>query len=170
MNRSRERCSLSRFAFSVGLIAVLAGVAGCAAPTGSAEAGPTADDGPVVTSSPTMTSATTVTDKESCDAFGDVTTITFNADLGLQDGRMAQQEHDGWYRLATRVLDRVPTSGTGTVSDTIAALKQAAPPIPLGTPGTTGFNTDEWNTAAAPLLEACNAAGSDLASEGFTGG
>lgn len=110
-----------------------------------------------------------VTDEESCEVFSDVSTILHNAMTGLRDGHMKQQEYDGWLRLATRVLDRIPTRGEGGVSDGIAALKAAAPAIPAGTTGTPSIGTPEWYNAA-PLADACSAAGYQIASEAFTGG
>ncbi len=62
-------------------------------------------------------------DEAVCTAYGDVMTILENADLGLDDGRMETQEQQGWYRLATRVLDRLPASGDGAVSQAIADLQ-----------------------------------------------
>lgn len=155
--------------FAVGMVVIIAGIAGCAAPASSADVSPDGEGTILVTTAP-VTPEAAVTDKESCEAFGDVLTITTNADADLHDGRMTQKEHDGWYRLATRVLDRVPTSGDGTVSDTITALKEAAPAIRSGALGKSGIGTDAWITAGDPLLQACTEAGSDLVSESFTGG
>jgi hypothetical protein len=73
--------------------------------------------------------AESTTDAESCTGFNDVLTITTNAEKGFLDARMAEQEQMGWYRLATRILSGVPTSGEGAVSDAIAALKSIAPEI-----------------------------------------
>ncbi|MCC2032676.1 hypothetical protein [Microbacterium allomyrinae] len=116
-----------------------------------------------------MSAPTKVTDQESCAAFDDVSTILQNAHMGLSSGRMSQQEYDGWLRLATRVLDRVPTSGEGAVSDGIAASKAAAPAIPLGTIAPPLIGGDAWNNAA-PLAAACTAAGYVFVVESWTGG
>ncbi|WP_309105230.1 hypothetical protein [Microbacterium sp.] len=111
-----------------------------------------------------------IIDATTCEAFGDVLTITFNADIARDEGRMQQQEHAGWHRLATRVLHRLPTTGDGAVSDAIAALRGAAPPIALGASGAARVGSDAWNEAFSALMTACEDAGSALASEGFTGG
>lgn len=110
-----------------------------------------------------------VTDEQSCEAFVDVSTILFNADVGLREGRMGRQEHTAWLRLATRVLDRIPIRGEGAVSDAILALKQAAPAIPAGAIGPTDIGTPEWYSAAE-LVDACSDAGYELSTEAFTGG
>ncbi len=136
--------------------------------TGCASAGETGTVSHAPASSAFPSSAV-VTDQESCEAFGDVSTILQNANIGLHDGRMTQQEYAGWLRLATRVLDRVPTSGKGAVSESIATLKELAPAIPAGTTGATGIGNAEWY-AAAPLADACSEAGAELSADSFTGG
>lgn len=115
-------------------------------------------------------SAAVISDATTCEAFGDVLTITSNADIARDEGRIEQVEHSGWYRLATRVLDRIPTTGEGAVNDVIVALRDAAPPIASGAAAAGGIGSTAWDEALAALLPACQAAGSDLAVEGFTGG
>ena len=111
-----------------------------------------------------------VTDAVTCTAFSDVLTITANADAGLRDGRMASQEQQGWYRLATRVLDRVPTSGAGVVNDAANALKDAAPIINLGKMSSSGIGSAEWNDGLDQLSFACTDVGFETAVQMFTGG
>lgn len=168
MNRSRARFATSRLAFAVGTVAIIAGITGCATAMAPADTVADATETAVATPSPTTRDAT-VTDEESCEVFTDVSTILQNATAGLHDERMTQQEYDGWLRLATRVLDRVPTRGEGAVSDAIDALKEAAPAVPAGTYGAASIGTPEWY-AAAPLAKACSAAGYQIFAEGFTGG
>jgi hypothetical protein len=144
-----------------GLIAPLAVcgalvLAGCVGTSATETGGPTSD-GPV-------------SDAVTCAAFGDVLTIVDNADAGLRDGRMEAQEQEGWYRLATRVLDRVPTSGDGAVSDAVLALRDIAPVISQGVVQPSGIQTDEWMSAQTRLVDACMGAGVDVAMEMFTGG
>lgn len=122
------------------------------------------------TRSETPTPAASVTDQATCQDFGDVLTIVANADVSLSEGRMAAQEHQGWYVLATRVLDRVPSRGEGAVSDALAALKKVAPATAQGVDGTQGLGTTEWDGATQALNSACAAAGSELAVVAFTGG
>lgn len=52
-------------------------------------------------------------------------TIVENADVALAEGRMAAQEHDGWYRLATRALQRLPSGGDGDVQTAIGDLQES---------------------------------------------
>jgi hypothetical protein len=111
-----------------------------------------------------------VTDAETCQAFGDVMTIIVNADVALKEGRMQAQEHEGWYVLATRVLNRVPTRGEGAVSDAVAALKQLAPASIQGVDGTSELGTQVWGNQTQALDSACAAAGTELAVSAFTGG
>jgi hypothetical protein len=122
------------------------------------------------TRSETPTPAASVTDKATCQDFGDVLTIIQNADVAVIGGRMQAQEQQGWYGLATRVLDRVPTRGEGAVSDAVAALKKVAPAAAQGVDGTQGIDTAEWGRDTQALDSACTAAGSQLAVIGFTGG
>jgi hypothetical protein len=106
-----------------------------------------------------------------CNAFGDVLTIVENADLGLADGRMEAQEHEGWYRLATRVLDRLPSTGDSAVHAAIAELQEIAPAVPSGA-GTepTGVRSPEWYDVEGALGAACDDLGVPLAINAFTGG
>ena len=130
--------------------------------------GCTADSAPAVSPTPSATASTT--DAVTCTAFGDVLTITANADAGLRDGRMATQEQQGWYRLATRVLDRVPTNGKSDVSEATAALREAAPVISLGAIASSGIGSAEWNDGLDKLSLACADAGAETAIAMFTGG
>lgn len=98
-------------------------------------------------------------------------TIVENVDLALSDGRMEQQEHDGWYALATRVLDRLPSAGSSAVHTAIGELQEIAPAIPSGA-GTapTGVRSPEWDEAVSALGTACDDAGAPLTISSFTGG
>lgn len=170
MMTSRHTATV-RLVFAAGVLAATASIAGCASPTTPAAAAPNVSETANATVEPTT--HPTVTDAQSCEEFSDVLTILHNAMVALNEGRMAKQEYDGWLRLATRVLDRIPTTGEGGVSDGIAALKAAAPTIPaetipVGTSGTP-IGTPDWYNAA-PLNDACNAAGYQLSAQGFTGG
>ena len=118
----------------------------------------------------TPASAASTTDAVTCTGFNDVLTIASNADAGLREGRMAAQEQEGWYRLATRVLDGVPTRGQGAVSEAAVALKHLAPAIDLGAMGTTGIGSAEWNSGLQELSDACAKADVETAIEMFTGG
>lgn len=106
-----------------------------------------------------------------CTAVGDVLTIVENADAGLAEGRMAAQEHDGWYQLATRVLDRLPAGGDSAVQAAVAALQDAAPTAPSGTSAeSTGVRSPAWSQAMTDLGTGCDAVGAPLAISVFTGG
>ncbi|KAA9148458.1 hypothetical protein F6B41_07935 [Microbacterium lushaniae] len=165
--RGPHRHSASWAGVVLGMAVIVAGITGCAAPAGLDA---TPDPSVTTTTPPTTVAAEdTIADQESCEAFSDVSTILQNATVGKLEKRMTQQEYDGWMRLATRVLDRVPTRGEGAVSDAITKLKEVAPAIPVGTGGAANIGTPEW-IAAAPLADACIAAGYPLHVEGFTGG
>lgn len=110
-------------------------------------------------------------DAATCVAFSDVMTIVENADLGLADGRMAEQERDGWYRLATRVLGRLPSGGDSAVQTAVGDLQAAAPAVAVGTfAESTGVGSPEWAQAQADLGDACEALGAPLTIAPFTGG
>lgn len=116
------------------------------------------------------TPAGSVTDEVTCTAFGDVLTIVGNVDVARREGRMEEPEQQGWYGLATRVLDRIPTRGEGAVSDAIGALQELAPATAQGVVGTPGFGTAEWIRGTQALASACADAGAETTVEGFTGG
>ena len=154
---------------------VMGGAAGCASTSSrgddtevSAQSTEVRDAGAL--DSGKSTASTSVTDAETCTAFGDVTTILANADTALAEQRMAKQEQQGWYRLATRVLHRVPTSGSGDVSDAVLALQEAVPVIALGAGYTAEFGSPEWRSGVEALIAACDRAGTELATAMFTGG
>lgn len=108
---------------------------------------------------------------ELCAQFGDVQTIVFNAGAAQRDGRMTQQEHDGWLRLAARVLSRIEADPSTDVGAAIAAAQAAAPAVPLGQ-ADEPFDplSSAWSGATAAVRDACAAAGAELVIEGFTGG
>jgi len=144
------------------VVIVLLALCGTLALTGCATG---ADAAPTETSA----SAVAATDEMTCAGFGDVLTITANADAGLRDGRMEEQEQQGWYRLATRVLDRVPVREEGAVSDAMVELKDAAPAIAIGVIETPGIGSAEWDSANQALGDACADVGGPSI-EMFTGG
>ncbi|MFH6690733.1 hypothetical protein QVL82_18150 [Cellulosimicrobium funkei] len=110
-------------------------------------------------------------DAATCVASSDVMTIVENADLGLADGRMAEQERDGWYELATRVLGRLPSGGDSAVQTAVGELQAAAPAVAVGTfAESTGVGSPEWSQAQADLGDACEALGAPLTIAPFTGG
>ncbi|NHT19422.1 hypothetical protein [Cellulomonas sp. IC4_254] len=123
---------------------------------------------------PAPTAATRDTaedDAAACAAFGDVLTIVENADVALAEGRMAAQEQQGWYQLATRVLGRLPADGGGAVQRAVSALQQAAPSVPSGAYAeSTGVGSPEWSQAATDLGTACDEIGAPPAITAFTGG
>ncbi len=109
-------------------------------------------------------------DEQSCAGMGDVLTILHNADAAVHDQRMGEREREGWYGLATRVLDRVPASSEGDISDALDAMKKAAPPVGIDGGATSTIGSEAWHAAGEDLREACEAAGYEYTTEGFTGG
>ncbi|MEV8027628.1 hypothetical protein [Cellulosimicrobium funkei] len=106
-----------------------------------------------------------------CAAYGDVLTIVENADLALAEGRMEPQEHDGWYQLATRVLDRLSSTGDSDVQRSIGQLKEVAPAVASGAfTDSTGVRSPEWDEAEGALGTACDDLGAPLVINTFTGG
>lgn len=108
---------------------------------------------------------------EICSALSDVMTIVDNADLGLADGRMAEQEREGWYQLATRVIDRIPPSADAVLSQGLADLRATTPPVAAGTKGPSeGIGSPAWHDALASVADTCAAADAELTVSSFTGG
>jgi hypothetical protein len=131
-----------------------------------------AADDPAVGAAPTPTEPerVAVTDKETCAGIGDIAAITFNTDMAVFQGRMTTEEQQNWYRMATRVLDRVPTSGAGSVSEAVTNLQTEFPPIAPGGMGATAIGTDKWDTAYSAVYDSCEKAGFTIETWGFTGG
>ena len=109
--------------------------------------------------------------EEACAQFGDVETIIGNAGSSLRDGRMQQQEYEGWLRVAARVLSRFPADPENSIGAAIAAAQDAAPATPIGIVGE-AFDplSAEWGTASLAVHGACEAEGVPVVGEGFTGG
>jgi hypothetical protein len=123
------------------------------------------------TASDTTPASAASTDALTCAGINDVRTIIANADAGLADGRMAAQEQEGWYSLAARVLDRLPDGEGSGVGEGLAALKELAPAVALGTmETTTEIGSTEWFVALEKSGDACTEAGVEPALEKFTGG
>lgn len=112
----------------------------------------------------------TVTDSETCSAISETVSIKFNADLAVQQGRMTSHEQQGWYRLATLTLDRVPTRGAGAVNEKVTALQAAVPPVALSAPHTAQIGSEEWQAVLPEVVAACAEAGSEVPIVSFTGG
>ena len=108
---------------------------------------------------------------ELCAQFGDVETIIGNAGSGLRDGRMQQQEYEGWLRVAARVLSRIPADPDTSIGAAIASAQEIAPAVPIGVIGE-GFDalSTEWGAASLAVHDACEAEGVPVVGEGFTGG
>ncbi|MCM3662597.1 hypothetical protein M3148_16610 [Georgenia satyanarayanai] len=84
---------------------------------------------------------------------------------------MNAQEHAGWSRLATRVLDRLPSTGDSAVHTAIAELQEIAPAIPSGAVGAaTGVRSPEWYAAEEVLRTACDGLGVPLMLDLFARG
>src|SRR6478736_2570552 len=82
------------------------------------------------------------------------------------DGRMAAQEQHGWYQLATRVLDRLPSGGGTAVQTAVGALQEAAPAVPSGASAeSTGVRSPAWSAAEVDLAAACEEIGSPRSEE-----
>lgn len=119
----------------------------------------------------TLAADESLSDAAICTAFADVYTVIWNADVALEEGRIAEQEHLGWYALTTRILDRLPSNGDSDVRTAIAGLKEAAPVINSGGYAeSTGVGSESWNAALGKLGSACEAVSITLSGEMFTGG
>lgn len=144
--------------------ALLVGCSSQAAPPTAGSETPDASE--TTGSAPAQSSDDTV--ELTCAGFSDVLTIVDNAKTGFSEGRMAEQERIGWYQLATRVLDRLPSDGDDPVEVAVAEL-QAVAPVPLGG-DPTEIGTVEWSDATWTLYQACDAAGFVPPTGSFTGG
>ena len=110
-------------------------------------------------------------DAAACAAVSDVMSIVENADIALSEGRVAVQEQQGWYEVATRVLYRIPSSGDSAVSQGVADLQEAVPAVELwARTEPTVIRSDAWRDALSALDEPCLAVDSALTISMFTGG
>ncbi|MET4223120.1 hypothetical protein [Oerskovia enterophila] len=110
-------------------------------------------------------------DAAACAAVSDVQSIVENADIALSEGRMAVQEQQGWYEIATRALYRIPSSGDSAVSLGVADLQDAVPAVESWTRTEPAVITsDDWDKALDALAEPCLAVDSELFVSMFTGG
>jgi len=151
--------------------AALLGACGAGAEGGAGEVADRAAGAAAQPPSPAPPADEAADDAAACTAFGDVLTILANADLGLAEGRMAAQEQHGWYKLATRVLDRLPSDAGTAVQTAVGALQAAAPAVPPGAfAESTGVRSPAWSEAEVDLAAACEEVGSPLAIQAFTGG
>ena len=108
---------------------------------------------------------------EACAQFGDVDTIISNAGSALRDGRMQDQEHQGWMRVAARVLSRIPADVSTSIGAAIANAQEVAPATPIGLVGEEWDPlSTEWGSASESVRAACEAEGTPVVGEAFTGG
>lgn len=108
---------------------------------------------------------------EICAGYGDVWSILENADIALSEGRMDAQEHLGWYQLAERVLDRLPSDGDDAVHTALAAMQEVSPGVTPGKGlGQAAARAPEWYDVGDPLGAACDELGTPVAITMLTGG
>ena len=110
-------------------------------------------------------------DVAACEAISDVLTIVENADIALREGRMAAQEQQGWYKIAVRTLDRIPSTGDGAISQGVADMKEAGPAVDAWmSPEPVVIDLRPWLGVFIDLEEPCLAVDVQLAVSMFTGG
>jgi hypothetical protein len=154
-----------RAAGASALVLVVLTVAGCSGES-SAVPAPTEDVAQVDASADAATQ-----DAAACAAVSDVYSIVENADIALAEGRMAVQEQQGWYAVATRSLHRIPSTGDSAVSLGVASLQEAVPTVDSWTRTEPAvIRSDAWNDALEDLAEPCLAVDSELFIAMFTGG
>lgn len=104
-----------------------------------------------------------------CSEFSDVLTVVANGKAGLDTGRMEEQERDGWFHLATSMLERLPVEADHPVAEATATLQAVAPHDPGWFEPTT-VDTAEWHEASMEVYRACEEAGHVAPTRIFTGG
>ncbi|MFE4464678.1 hypothetical protein ACFRCR_06090 [Oerskovia sp. NPDC056781] len=110
-------------------------------------------------------------DLAACAAVSDVQSIVENADIALAEGRMAVQEQQGWYEVATHVLHRIPSSGGSAVGQAVADLQETVPAVESWTrTEPVVIRSDAWRAALDALAEPCLEMDSELFTAVFTGG
>lgn len=171
MTLLRSRRSVHCTALATGAVLVLLGASGCTA-VGSAATGSASAESTLVTETPAPEQAgpesTAAEDEITCAAYGDVQTIVHNAYVAFSEGRMGQQEKDGWYALASRVLGNIPSADSGQVAESLAALQEAVPAVP--DLRATNIGSPDVVIPGVPLPEACKEAGFEVYTNAFTGG
>ena len=167
----RFRRSVHRATLAAGAALVILGASGCTA-VGSVETNPARAESARVTETPAPApkspESTAAADEITCATYADVATILHNAQTAYFEDRMTQQELDGWFAVASRVLGSIPSAGNGTVSEALAALQQAVPAVP--DLRKTNFAFPDVGVAGVALNEACGEAGFEIAINAFTGG
>ncbi|GAB2469990.1 hypothetical protein [Xylanimonas ulmi] len=110
-------------------------------------------------------------DTAACAAVSDAQSIVENADIALREGRISDQEQQGWYAVATRVLHRIPSGGDSAVSQGVAALQGTVSEVKAGAWAEPfAIRSNAWGDALRALDEPCQAAGSELSVSMFVGG
>lgn len=178
MTPFRTRSTARYSAIAVGAALLLVSATGCTAVAGPDEDASNVDAVEVVetpvatpTQTPTQPPAETTSAAEAatCEAFADVQTILFNAEIAFHQDRMSQKEKGAWFSLASRVLGNVPDADEGPVAEALVTIKQEYPAVP-DLDSTDMGSTEEWYTAAGALMDACDAAGHTVITNAFTGG
>ncbi|MFF3066039.1 hypothetical protein ACFVQ3_15965 [Oerskovia sp. NPDC057915] len=156
------RGSTTAGASALVLVALMA--AGCSGES-SAPPGPTGEVAQAASE------GDTAQDAAACAAVSDVQSIVENADIALSEGRMAVQEQQGWYEVATHVLHRIPSDGESAVSLAVADLQDTVPAVETwARTEPTVIRSDAWRDAFDALAEPCVAADAELFTLMFTGG
>lgn len=120
-------------------------------------------------SAPAPTVATPeVTAAETCEQYGNVLTVLFNASISLSEGRSIQQEFDGARALAHSMLEHMvvePATDLEVIVTRLRAIDQADLPNMA-----TDNGSAEWADADKEFGDACRDAGSDVGIMAWTGG
>ncbi|MFB7252387.1 hypothetical protein [Microbacterium sp. NPDC056234] len=175
MTLPRPRRAVHRTALTFGAALVILGASGCTA-VGSAETDSARAESTRVTETPSPSNeppsseSTAAADEITCAAYGDVVTILHNAQTAYFEERMTQQELDGWFAVASRVLGNIPSADTGTVSESLVALQEAVPAVADLRKTNFPFPDGEVDVPGVSLSEACREAGFEVVINAFTGG
>lgn len=134
-------------------------------------AGCTSGGTPSETEEPTLGASTTASSDPgssealatACDYFGDAITVATNVDSALDSGRMTTGETQDWYRLVTRLIDRMPAQEDPADQEIIAAAKERHPRAERGQGSSISFDTEDWQATSAEMHTLCYSHGLEIA-------
>lgn len=115
--------------------------------------------------SPSAT-APEVTAAETCEQYGNVLTVLFNAAVSQSQGRSTEQELDGARTLAHSMLEYTSVEPGSELEAILLRLRAIDPPDLMAV----GSDSDEWGDADQEFGAACREAGSEVAIMAWTGG
>ena len=165
-----EKSNIRRVTVVALAVAVASALSGCLPLPPSSETVEPAEPTPTAEVITGATISVSPTPQETCAELVDVNTLLHNQAVAFGEGRVSQPEWDGLRQLVGRLVQRIDTSAGSDLADAVDGLKGVVGDSRPGAPAAVDPTSAAWTAAFDEANAECAQAGSELYSEGWTGG